>query len=142
MSTGPVIEGIVETILYADDLPRAVAFYRDVLGLRPMGGDGRRLQSFNAGGRQALLIFQRGTTLEPLALPGGGVIPAHDSRGPHHLGLAITHDAYDPWVERLRAAGVEIESEVTWERGSRSVYFRDSEGNALELVTPGLWPNY
>jgi catechol 2,3-dioxygenase-like lactoylglutathione lyase family enzyme len=42
----------------------------------------------------------------------------------------------------LRTQGVAIESETHWARGGRSLYFRDPEGHLLELVTPGIWPNY
>ncbi len=137
----PDIEGVVETILYVDDLPRAVAFYRDVLGLQPLGGDPARFQPFKLGGRQVLLLFRRGGTLQPTAV-GGGVIPPHDGQGPHHIGLAITRDAYAPWRERLRERGVTIESETVWPPGGRSLYFRDPDGHLVELVTPGIWPNY
>ncbi|MBA4137421.1 MAG: glyoxalase [Opitutus sp.] len=142
MSATPVIEGIVETVLYTDDLPRAVTFYRDVLGLPPIAGDGVRFRALKVSGRQVLLLFRRGATSEPMAVPSGGTIPPHDGSGPHHLGFAITHDAYEPWLARLRAAGVAIESEAKWDRGGRSLYFRDPDGHMLELLTPGLWPNY
>jgi len=141
MNTAPCIEGIVEAILYVDDLTRAVAFYRDVLGLAPMTGDPARFQSLRAGDRQVLLLFKRGGTLQPTAVPGG-IIPPHDGSGPHHIAFAITTEAYAPWLTRLRAAGIAIESETKWERGGRSLYFRDPDGHAVELVTPGIWPNY
>lgn len=141
MQLPPRIEGVVETILYVDDVPRAVAFYRDVLGLAVLGGDGVRFQALNPGDRQVLLLFKRGGTLVSLTLPGG-VIPPHDGSGSSHIGLAITHDAYEPWKAKLAAAGVSIESEAKWERGGRSIYFRDPDGHLLELVTPGIWPNY
>ncbi len=140
MNRPPPITGIIETILYVDDLPRAVGFYRDVLGLEPMTGDPARFQSFRVGS-QVLLLFQRGGTLQPTQVPGG-VIPPHDGRGPHHVGLAVTPEVYDAWLSRLREAGVVVESEARWERGGRSLYFRDPDGHLLELVTPGIWPNY
>lgn len=141
MDRPPPIEGIIETILYVADLPRAVAFYRDELGLEPMAGDPARFQPFKAGPRHVLLLFRRGGTLQPTPVPGG-VIPPHDGDGPHHLGFAVTAAAYDAWAARLRARGIAIESEARWERGGRSLYFRDPDGHLLELVTPGIWPNY
>lgn len=138
----PAIHGVVETILYADDLGRAVAFYRDVIGLMPMTGDGERFQSFDAGERRVLLLFKRGGTLTPQPVTTGGFIPPHDGRGPHHLAFAIAADDYEPWCAWLRKRGVVIESETRWARGGRSVYFRDPENHLVELVTPGIWPNY
>lgn len=141
MNRPPPIEGIVETILYVDDIARAVAFYRDEIGLEPMVGDADRFQSFEAGERQVLLLFKRGGTLTPTEVPGG-IIPPHDGNGPHHIGFSVTPAAYDAWLPRLRERGIPIESEATWERGGRSVFFRDPDGHLLELITPGIWPNY
>ena len=141
MNRPPPLEGIVESILYVEDMPRAVAFYRDELGLEPMLGDPVRFQSFKAGTNQVLLLFKRRATLEPMEVPGG-VIPPHDGGGTHHIGLAISPAAYEAWLARLRERGIAIESETTWERGGRSLYFRDPDGHLLELITPGIWPNY
>jgi catechol 2,3-dioxygenase-like lactoylglutathione lyase family enzyme len=141
MNRPPPIEGIVETILYVADMVRAIAFYRDELDLEPMAGDAARFQAFRAGERQVLLLFKRGGTLEPAQVPGG-IIPPHDGTGPQHIGFAITADAYEAWRERLRGRSIAIESETTWERGGRSMYFRDPDGHLLELITPGIWPNY
>ncbi len=140
MKPPPPVAGIVETILYVEDLARAVAFYRDELGLEPMTGDATRFQAFRVG-PQVLLLFKRGGTLEPATVPGG-VIPPHDGAGPQHIGLAVGADDYEPWLARLRARGIAIESETRWERGGRSLYFRDPDRHLVELVTPGIWPNY
>lgn len=137
----PAIHGVVESILYTDDLPRAVAFYRDVLGFPILAGDGERFQSLDAGGKGVLLLFKRGGTLKPMRVHGG-IIPPHDGAGPHHIAFAIDFEAYGPWCDRLKARGIAIEGEANWERGGRSVYFRDPDGHLLELVTPGIWPNY
>jgi catechol 2,3-dioxygenase-like lactoylglutathione lyase family enzyme len=137
----PPINGVVESILYVDDLPRALAFYRDVLGLKSMTGAPGRFEALDAGAGRVLLLFARGSTLEPMTTPGG-VIPPHDGEGPHHIALAINADDYDTWRSRLRASGVVIESETHWERGGRSLYFRDPDKHLVELVTPGIWPIY
>lgn len=141
MSRPPPIEGIVESILYVEDIARAVAFYRDELGFEPMVGDAARVQSFKAGPQQVLLLFKRGGTVQPTTVPGG-IIPPHDGGGSHHIGFAVTPAAYDAWLSRLRGRGIAIESETKWERGGRSLYFRDPDGHLLELITPGIWPNY
>ena len=138
----PRINGVVETILYTDDLARATAFYRDVLGLALMKGDGERYQAIDAGAQRVLLLFKRGATLTPQPVPSGGVIPPHDGSGPLHIGFAITAGDYERWCARLVEHGVAIESETQWERGGRSVYFRDPDNHLVELVTPGIWPNY
>jgi catechol 2,3-dioxygenase-like lactoylglutathione lyase family enzyme len=138
----PVINGVVETILYSDDLERATRFYRDVLGLAPMKGDGERFQALDSGANRVLLLFKRGGTLTAQPVPSGGVLPPHDGHGPLHVAFAINAADYDVWCARLQERGVNVESETQWERGGRSIYFRDPDHHLVELVTPGIWPNY
>jgi len=88
-----------------------------------------------------LLLFKRGGTLTATEV-SGGLIPPHDGHGPLHIAFAIACDDYAPWKARLISKGVAIESETQWDRGGRSLYFRDPDGNLDELVTPGIWPIY
>jgi len=134
------VRRVVETALYVDDMPRALAFWRDVMGLRPMGTSDR-ITSFDAGGGTVLLLFRRGATLGGVTF-WGGHIPPHDGVGPLHVALAVDADAFDGWEARLAAHGVAVESRASWERGGRSLYFRDPDGHSVELVTPGAWDNY
>lgn len=136
----PRIGRVLETALYCDDLERAVAFYRDVLGLRPMG-EPPRLVPMDAGGATVLLLFQRGATVQGAPTPGG-TIPPHDGAGPVHVAFAVEAGSLEAWAARLAAHGVDIESRVTWPRGGGSLYFRDPEGHSVELATPGLWETY
>jgi catechol 2,3-dioxygenase-like lactoylglutathione lyase family enzyme len=55
----PRINGVVETCLYSNDLPRSVRFYRDQLGLRLLEF-GERLCVFSVADKQVLLIFRSG----------------------------------------------------------------------------------
>ncbi len=137
----PRIHGVVETILYVADLARAAEFYRTVLGLTRMTGDDVRFDAFDAGERRVLLLFKRGATLEPTPV-SGGVIPPHDGTGPQHIGFAIAAADYEAWRTRLQKLDVIIASEATWDRGGRSLFFRDPDGHLLELITPGIWANY
>lgn len=132
------LDGIRETALYVERLERARGFYVDTLGLTPML-ETPRLVACSAGEGSVLLLFQRGATGEPMPTPGG-MVPPHGADGVQHLAFAITRDAVDPWLARLEAAGVAIESRVTWTRGGESIYIRDPDGHSIEFVTPGLWP--
>jgi len=136
----PSITRVLETALYADDLPRTLAFYRDVLGLSVMSA-GPRLASLDAGQGSVLLLFQRGATADGLRFDSGW-IPPHDGSGPAHFAFAIPAGEFDDWASRLESNGVPIESRVPWSAGGRSLYFRDPDGHSVELATPGVWPNY
>jgi catechol 2,3-dioxygenase-like lactoylglutathione lyase family enzyme len=140
VSGPPPIRRVLETALYVGDMARAVAFWRDVMGLRVMGGNDR-LTPVDAGAGSVLLLFRRGATLEGLHYPGG-FIPPHDGAGPAHVALAIDEDAYDAWRERFAALGIAVEAENRWTRGGRSLYVRDPDGHSVELATPGLWETY
>jgi catechol 2,3-dioxygenase-like lactoylglutathione lyase family enzyme len=134
------LTGILETVLYTDNLQRAAEFYESVLGLAPLFSDARMI-AFDVARRGVLLIFVRGETTEPVETPFG-TIPPHDGSGPLHVAFSVTASDLDAWRERLLANGIEIESTVNWPRGGHSLYFRDPDGHCLELATPGLWPGY
>jgi catechol 2,3-dioxygenase-like lactoylglutathione lyase family enzyme len=134
------IRGIAETCLYVGDVPRAVVFYRDRLGLRVLSQDDR-MASLLIAETQLLLLFRRGATLTPIHTPGG-VIPPHDGAGPQHIGFGVDQAEFEEWAQRLTAARVAIESRVSWARGGRSLYFRDPDNNLVELLTPGVWEIY
>lgn len=136
----PQLDAVLETALYVDDLDRAVRFYSDVLDLKPLYQD-NRLTAFSVGGRNVLLLFPRGGSLETVHMPGG-TIPPHDGAGPLHIAFAIAKDELPKWEQRLNDNNIPIEGHTTWKRGGESIYFRDPDGHLLELATPGLWAIY
>ena len=126
------VQHLVEASLYVDDLDRAEAFYRDVLGLQLISKEPGRHVFFRVG-EGVLLIFNPESTLKE------GPFPPHGTKGAGHAALGIAADSFDIWRSRLQDHGIEIEKEVKWPRGGRSLYFRDPAGNSVELVTPGCW---
>lgn len=140
MSTPPSIRRVLETALYVDDLERAGAFYRDVLGLRSLIS-GERLNALDAGGGTVLLLFLRGATASGVGASGAWM-PPHDGGGPAHFAFAVDADQLPAWREHLVSRGIEIESEIEWARGGRSLYFRDPDDHLVELASPGVWEVY
>ena len=136
----PHVRRVLETALDCHDLQRSAAFYTTLLNATPMVS-GDRLVALDAGEGTVLLLFQRGLSSAPVET-AGGVVPAHDAGGPGHLAFAVDAPDIPAWEARLAELGIAIESRVNWERGGFSLYFRDPENRLLELVTPGLWPNY
>ena len=123
---------IFETVLYADDLAAPEEFYRDALGLEIL--DRSDLMVVFRCGVGVLLVFDPEKSGAP-----GRTVPSHGAIGPGHLAFAAREDDLDLWRSRLVENGVEIESEVEWEPGGLSIYFRDPAGNSIELATPKLW---
>jgi catechol 2,3-dioxygenase-like lactoylglutathione lyase family enzyme len=136
----PTLDDLKETSLYVDNLERAKKFYDGVLGLRTLVED-ERFCALDVTAKHILLLFVRGASLRETNLPGG-TIPAHDGEGPLHVAFAVTSQELPQWEAHLRSNGVEILSRVSWPRGGQSIYFRDPDGNLLELLTPGVWATY
>ena len=133
----PPIDGLLETSLYARDLERTAAFYRDLFGLKALV-ESPRLVAFEIAKRSVLLVFQAGATERDL-VDARGAIPGHDGRGRLHLALSIKAQDLDAWRKRLSERGVDIVGEYRWPRGGVSLYMRDPDGALVELATPGLW---
>ncbi|MFB3920247.1 MAG: VOC family protein [Terriglobia bacterium] len=136
----PHVNGVVETALYVENVARSIEFYQKVFGW-PVMDSNERFCALNVCDRHVLLLFKTGGTREAISVPGG-VIPPHDGSGQLHAAFAISAPELAEWETWLTEKGVEIESRVTWPRAGRSLYFRDPDGNLLELATPGVWPNY
>jgi catechol 2,3-dioxygenase-like lactoylglutathione lyase family enzyme len=66
-------------------------------------------------------------------------VPAHGSSGEGHLAFAVLASELQPWRDHLARHGIQIETEVEWESGGLSIYFRDPSGNSLELAPGHLW---
>ena len=136
----PIITGILESSLYVSDVIRAANFYEQLFGFERMFMDDR-LCALSVSGKQVLLLFKRGASLEEIALPGG-TLPPHDGSGQLHVAFSCSAEELPAWEEQLADHDVPIESRINWPRGGKSIYFRDPDENLLELATPGIWPIY
>lgn len=138
MNAAPVISGILEAAVYADDLDAAAGFYGGALGLIEIGRtDGRHV--FYRCGATILLVFRAAVT----KLPHSGTslpVPAHGATGRGHVCFAVNGADMDATRARLEAAGIGIEADFLWgPGGARSVYVRDPAGNSVEFAEPRLW---
>jgi len=132
--SSPTVTGIVEVALYVEDVPRAVRFYQTVLGFETIELD-ERLTAMSVAGMQVLLVCKRGASTSIADVP-------HNAIGQQHVAFATSESDMDAWAARLREHGVAIDRDRRWERGGRSLYFRDPEGHTLELASPGVWTVY
>ena len=130
--TEPVpVAGLFETHLTVSDLPRSVAFYRDIVGL-PL----------------ALEVPERGAAFFWIAAPGEGLLGLW-SMGSAPMGLVL-HLAFRASLEdvmdacdRLRSLGVTplsffaeetTEPSVIGWMPAAAVYLRDPDGHLLEYL--------
>ncbi|WP_432571725.1 VOC family protein [Kineococcus sp. SYSU DK005] len=122
---------ITTIVLNVTDVERSVAFYTDHLQAKLLGA------VTEAGATLDVLT----ATLELVAVgpqaPASTWVPDDLQRGFRHVGFKV--DRVDPYVERLKDAGVQFHLEpIEAEGGVRITFFRDPDGTLLELVERDL----
>jgi lactoylglutathione lyase len=130
MSGSPAPSGrLTHVRLLVEDFAACFRFYRDVMGFAPTFGSEEEggYADFRAGDC-ALALFDRSGMqgVAELRAAGDGAM------------LVLSVEDVDEEAERLRSAGIELESEPhdqpDW--GLRVVHVRDPAGNLLELYRP------
>ena len=124
---------IKETCVYINDLVAARTFYEGTLGLPVIDyQEGKHL--FLRTGSSVLLCFQP----EDSRLKSSP--PPHYAYGDQHFAFEVPQKEYEQVKDEIRSRGIAIVEEVTWKSGAKSFYFRDPEGNVLEVVPDtGIW---
>lgn len=118
--------GISEIVLTVSDVEKAVAFYRDVVGLRVDYAVNENWCWLWAGAPGAPQRI--GLTTGPLSYGAEHVC------GPVHFALRIAPEELDVALVELKAKGIEVEGPVKFrEWKARSIYFDDLDGNRVEL---------
>jgi catechol 2,3-dioxygenase-like lactoylglutathione lyase family enzyme len=120
------IDHLDHLVLTVADIEATVAFYRDVLGMRPETfGDGRSALHF---GDSKINLHRAGHEFEPKA--------RHPTPGSADVCL-IAADALEEVRRELAAQGVAVEEGPVERAGARgrlrSVYLRDPDGNLVEI---------
>jgi catechol 2,3-dioxygenase-like lactoylglutathione lyase family enzyme len=116
--------------LLVDDMPRALGFYRDTLGLG-VASDLGVFVELNASEEVLLSLFDRGAMRT--SEPGIAISPVSGQ----HAAIVFAVDALDAVCASLRAKGVSFVSEETNhpEWGLRTVFLQDPDGNLLCLYS-------
>lgn len=130
----PPISSVFETVLYSPKVLESAEFLARVLGLVPIRPPTAQSAVFRIAAESMLLVVDPSYT----RLTGRGA-PAHGATGPGHAAVRIDEGDYERWKAWLIEMGVEIEMEVAWPPGGRSIYFRDPAGNSLELAAGNVW---
>ncbi len=128
MPDAPPVSGISELVLEVSNLDAARRFYRDLLGFEEtLYGEGRDDRLWYLIGSSARL----GLWTPQVGLAGG-------RGGAHvHFAFQLPREALDPLLERLRAAGVEVEGPIQL-GADRAIYVTDPDGNVVEFWTQDM----
>jgi len=129
---------VIETTLCCPDLDAAEAFYTEVLNFEVFAKDEGRHLFFRCGDAM-LLLFNPDHTSVTVTTVGDATMPLHGTRGTGHVAFRAPGAEIGRWKRQLAEHKVEIESEVSWPDGGRSIFFRDPAGNCLEFTTPTTW---
>ena len=122
---------IKETGIYVRDVARSVRFYGGVMGFTLIGLAPKRHAFFRVG-KAVLLCFNAKETRKR------GIFPWHGARGSSHVAFEVSRKEYGP-IKRRLGRKVKIIHEQQWGPKTRSFYFRDPDGNLLEIIEPGFW---
>lgn len=122
----PDRHGLSELILRVHDVPRAVAFYRDVVGLQVEVVPSSTWAWLWSGAPGRLPRL--GLTSKPLSYG------AERCGGPAHFAIAIAREDIPTEKARLESLGLSVEGPVTFETWEAdSIYFSDPDANRVEL---------
>lgn len=127
------VVGIAEIVLWTADKERALAFYRDLLGLALISPPSLR---------NAFLKVGEGTAGVPamvvLVPKGPDVLTQPSGYQLHHLALALPPEAFDAQHAALVAAGYTPRGGKHPVLASRTMYVDDPDGNEVEFICAEL----
>jgi catechol 2,3-dioxygenase-like lactoylglutathione lyase family enzyme len=117
-----MIVGINHITLAVSAIERSFAFYRDVLGFRPLAKWPKGAYLLAGDVWVALVV-------DTQARPGA--LPEYT-----HIAFSVSEVDFGPLAERIRASGAQI-WQANWTEGD-SLYFLDPDGHKLEIHASDL----
>jgi uncharacterized protein len=128
--------------LGVDDLERALAFYRDGLGLPTKGIVGTEFEDgavvfIEMDGGLILALYPRAALAKDAGIPVGPPSPSDLSLG-HNVGSRAEVDAVMAQAERAGARITSPARDRFW--GGYSGYFQDPDGHLWEVAWNPAWP--
>lgn len=124
------IRALGEVNLRAKNLRKMTDFYENVLGLEPIFKNRKhvflKVANGYQGHPQVVALFD--------SRYEGGAAPDTTRTTLHHIAFSISKNDFKSERARLKKVGVKVNVQLHREPHWRSMYFRDPEGNQLELV--------
>ncbi|MEL7148577.1 MAG: VOC family protein [Bacteroidota bacterium] len=126
------IKKIKETCLYIADIERTVDFYHHKMGFELISEKANRHAFFRIGSDVLLCFLPEVTKYDQQ-------LPPHFAHGDQHLAFEVARADYENTKAKFADLGIPIIHEEKWRENVYSFYFKDPDGNVLEIVTEGLW---
>jgi catechol-2,3-dioxygenase len=127
--------GFAEIVLVVADVEAAARFYREVVGLTPLGEADHEWAWFQVGDPAGLqrIALRKG----PLLFEEHSPLSEGARWGRVHYAFLVARDRLETAAEHLRERGVTVHGPVQLEwMQARSYYFYDLDGNLLEFLAP------
>lgn len=129
------VRHLAEVVLWARDMERSLAFYRDLFGLEvfsPPELPNRFLRAGPGEGPVPEMIV-----LVPHPDPTGAFPDQKPLRPLHHLAFNVDPGEYEPLMRRCREAGLEVRDGLHPVLPDvRTFYVDDPDGNEVEVIAP------
>jgi catechol 2,3-dioxygenase len=130
------VSGLAEVVIWTHDVDRAVAFYRDLLGLSEMEQGPevkpRFLKAADGSGGVPQMVV-----LVPHPDPHGAFPSQKPNRTLHHMAFSVAPGRYDELETACLEAGLEVRGGVHPVLADvRTFYVDDPDGNEVEIIGP------
>ena len=130
----PKIRGLAEVVIWVHDMDAALAFYRDVLGLKPLfPPDGRGAVFLRAG--EAAVSCPQQVVLVPLPAGTEAFPTERSKRSLHHLGLEIAPEDFEDERQHLQSLGFDVRLGEHPFLPLKGMYIDDPDGNEVEIIS-------
>jgi catechol 2,3-dioxygenase-like lactoylglutathione lyase family enzyme len=123
---------IKETCIYIHDIDRTRDFYHGKLGLEVILSEAEKHIFFRAGSSVLLCFISSYTKTQEST-------PPHGASGNVHFAFEINGNEYAEAKNEVIQKGIIIEHEHEWKDKLQSFYFRDPDGNLVEIAQKGIW---
>ena len=121
-----MVKGMEHVAIFAADTKTLTDWYKDMFGLREV---------YNNGKGTIFLAFESGDMIEFCMAAAPMQAATDKTAGIRHLALAIDDDKFDAMVDKLKAANVEVITDVSVSpKGIKTFFFADPEGNISHLI--------
>ncbi|MBQ3554580.1 MAG: VOC family protein [Clostridia bacterium] len=121
-----MIKGIEHIAVCAKDTKALTDWYVKMFGWTIVYDNGKGTYFVKA---------QDGSMLEVMASSGEDFTSSMKDGGIRHFALSIDDDDFDAMVDRLKADGVEVVTDIAISpKGIKTFFFKDIEGNIFHLI--------
>lgn len=127
------VRHLAEIVLWARDMERSLAFYRDLFGLELMSPPEMPNRFLRVGPGEGPVPEM--IVLVPHPDPEGSFSSDKAERTLHHMAFNLTAEQYDELEQRCREAGLEVRGGIhPVLTGVRTFYVDDPDGNEVEVI--------